>query len=91
MKSVSRIGPPRVDSTKIIKADFGKQITKPARLVVTTPQMVKYVMAEAIRYSRPFPEDDEQRKGFMQGVEWGMNKILRQIQNEQYKQEKEAS
>jgi len=73
---------------KVIKADFGKQITRPARAVVTVPQMVKYVMAEAIRYSRPFPEDDEQRKGFMQGVEWGMKKILCQIQNEQFKRGK---
>jgi hypothetical protein len=76
---------------KIIKADFGKQTAKPARPVVTIPQMVKYVTAEAIRYSRPFPEDDEQRKGFMQGVEWGMNKILCQIQNEQHKRGREAS
>jgi hypothetical protein len=76
---------------KIIKADFGKQTAKPARPVVTIPQMVKYVTAEAIRYSRPFPEDDEQRKGFMQGVEWGMNKILCQIQNEQHERGKEAS
>tara|TARA_R110000751_G_scaffold27583_3_gene72814 strand:+ start:1238 stop:1465 length:228 start_codon:yes stop_codon:yes gene_type:complete len=66
---------------KIIKADFGT--TKPARQVVTIPQMVKYVTAEAIRYSRPFPEDDGQRKGFMQGVEWGMSKILCRIQYEQ--------
>jgi len=76
---------------KIIKADFGKQTTRPARSAVTVPQMVKYVTAEAIRYSRPFPEDDEQRKGFMQGVEWGMKKILCQIQNEQFKRGKEAS
>ena len=71
----------------IIEADFGKQSAKP---VMTTPYMVKLVMAEAIRYSRPFPEDDDQRKGFIQGVEWGMGKILKQIQNEQFKRRKGA-
>jgi len=77
----------------IIKTNFHSRIPSKqiARSEVTVPQMVKYVTAEAIRYSRPFPEDDEQRKGFMQGVEWGMKKILCQIQNEQFKRGKEAS
>ena len=81
----------------IIKADFSfsKQSQQfhgvVARPLVTLPEMVKQVMAEAIRYSRPFPEDDDQRKGFIQGVEWGMGKILNQIQSEQFKRGKEAS
>jgi hypothetical protein len=71
----------------ICKVDFSETSTKHRAWAKFTANITKRVNASALRYSRPFMEE-EQRKYFMKGVALAVKQTMNLVESSSYAMER---